>query len=121
MKPTIAIIVFMLLLKPVLPVVSYIANYDYIVKELCENREKPQMQCNGKCHLMKELAKASEGEKPAHEKKVHTEAEILFCQALPLVSLTVTVPDFAGAAPVGYNNLYFYLGQSAILHPPAVA
>ncbi len=49
-----------MLVKPVLPVVEYMVNYDYISKVLCENKAKPKLKCNGKCHLMKELAKASE-------------------------------------------------------------
>jgi hypothetical protein len=34
---------------------GYEVNRDYIAKNLCENRNKPQMHCNGKCHLNKEL------------------------------------------------------------------
>jgi carbamoylphosphate synthase small subunit len=32
-------------------------NYDYIVKNLCENRNVPQSTCKGKCYVSKELAK----------------------------------------------------------------
>lgn len=32
-------------------------NYDYIVKNLCENRNIPQSTCKGKCYVEKELAK----------------------------------------------------------------
>jgi len=39
------------MLKPILPIVIYYINYDYIVTELCENRDKPEMGCNGKCYL----------------------------------------------------------------------
>ena len=50
------------MVKPVLPVLSYFVNYEYIANELCENQDKPEMECNGKCHLKKELAKASSEE-----------------------------------------------------------
>jgi hypothetical protein len=36
---------------------DYAINYDYISKVLCINKDKPELKCNGKCHLMKELAK----------------------------------------------------------------
>lgn len=36
-------------------VVNYLQEYDYYVNVLCENRDKPEMQCNGSCHLAKEL------------------------------------------------------------------
>lgn len=31
-------------------------NIDYIVETYCVNKEKPQLQCNGKCHLATQLA-----------------------------------------------------------------
>jgi hypothetical protein len=39
------------LVGPVLPVLDYVINYDYIVNELCVNKNKPVMACNGKCYL----------------------------------------------------------------------
>lgn len=33
----------------------------YIVHNLCENRYKPQLHCDGKCYLAKQLQKAAEG------------------------------------------------------------
>ncbi len=37
--------------------IDYIVNYNYIRTELCENKDKPEMHCNGKCHLKKQLKK----------------------------------------------------------------
>lgn len=34
----------------------YELNIDYIIENYCVNKEKPQLQCNGKCHLAKQLA-----------------------------------------------------------------
>ena len=39
------------IIVPALPVIDYLVNYNYIVKELCENRDKPLLACNGKCYL----------------------------------------------------------------------
>ena len=40
--------------------IGYIAyfecNIDYIIETFCVNKEKPQLQCNGKCHLAKQIA-----------------------------------------------------------------
>ncbi|WP_316836287.1 hypothetical protein [Pedobacter nutrimenti] len=38
-------------------------NRNYIASKLCENRDKPQLHCNGKCYLMKKLKQAEEKEK----------------------------------------------------------
>jgi hypothetical protein len=58
--------VFLLLLTSVrilvVPVVylDFELNKDYIVKNLCENRFKPELKCNGKCYLAKQLHKVAE-------------------------------------------------------------
>jgi hypothetical protein len=33
---------------------------EYIIQNLCENRLKPQLHCNGKCYLAKQLQKVAE-------------------------------------------------------------
>lgn len=38
-------------------------NKSYIVAELCENRDKPSLNCNGKCVLKKKLHAAEEKER----------------------------------------------------------
>ena len=43
------------MLKPVLPVFEYVVNQDYIAEYLCINKDKPMMDCNGKCYLAKML------------------------------------------------------------------
>jgi len=42
---------------------SFDLNRNYIAKELCENRSKPELHCNGKCFLKKKLQAAEEKEK----------------------------------------------------------
>nr|WP_321223196.1 hypothetical protein [uncultured Psychroserpens sp.] len=36
-------------------VLYYQLNLDYIIETYCVNKEKPELQCNGKCHLAKQL------------------------------------------------------------------
>ncbi len=43
------------MIQPALPVLDYLLNYNYIVNELCENRNKPILACNGKCYLEKQV------------------------------------------------------------------
>jgi len=38
----------------------YGINKDYITANFCENISKPDVQCNGKCYLKKQLKKADE-------------------------------------------------------------
>lgn len=50
-------IIFTLTIKPVLPMVNFVINYDYVVENLCEKRDQPENSCHGKCFLAKELSK----------------------------------------------------------------
>ncbi|WP_298287045.1 hypothetical protein [uncultured Lutibacter sp.] len=43
------------MVRPVMPIIEYYANYEYIATVLCENKDKPYLECNGKCYLEKQL------------------------------------------------------------------
>ena len=51
---------FVAWLRPVMPFIEYEINKKYIAEVLCENKDKPMMHCNGKCHLKKQLKKAND-------------------------------------------------------------
>jgi hypothetical protein len=109
-----------MLLKPIVPVLDYVINYDYIAKELCENKAKPKLNCNGKCHLMKELAKASEDEAPQSDKKTSPQqTEILFYEALGGFIFSHPVFISADKNESAYSNLYSNLTAVSFFHPPA--
>lgn len=36
----------------------YVVNKEYVAQKLCENKDLPMMDCNGKCYLAKQLVKA---------------------------------------------------------------
>jgi hypothetical protein len=38
-------------------------NKKYIVANLCENRDKPWLHCNGQCYFMKKIKQAAEKDK----------------------------------------------------------
>lgn len=56
MKSLLPFFAFLILFRPFWPIVEYIVAYDYIVAELCENRDKPELGCDGTCYLSKQLA-----------------------------------------------------------------
>ena len=45
------------MIAPAFPIMEYLINYDYIANELCENKDKPLLGCNGKCYLEKQVKK----------------------------------------------------------------
>jgi hypothetical protein len=109
-----------MLLKPVLPVVEYVVNYEYISKVLCVNKAKPKMKCNGKCHLMKELGKTSESQTPiSSNKKIATqELEVLFFEEIKSFKITSFFSDNNQKINSNYSNLYCYLNSVSIFRPP---
>jgi len=102
--------------------VDYAVNYDYISKVLCVNKSRPEVRCNGKCQLVKELAKASETEKPAsqNDKKAFSPIE-LFCDTAHGIVLPGVVPVFTTSA-VFYYPISKSVGfDGSVFHPPVLA
>jgi hypothetical protein len=109
-----------MLIKPVLPVLEYIVNYEYISKVLCINRDKPKMQCNGKCHLMKELAKASDAEKPLSSDKKGTAPilDVIIFEEIKSFEMATVFFDTKEKINPHYSNLYARLNSASVFHPP---
>jgi hypothetical protein len=119
-KNLVFIIIIAIFLKPIFPVIEYLVNYEYISKVLCENKAKPIMHCNGKCHLMKELAKAAENEKPASsDKKGYSPVlEVLFFQEIKTFSVaSVSFLDKENNSNT-YSNLYSNSHLEFLFRPP---
>lgn len=124
MKRIVVILIVVMFLKPIFPVLDYVLNYDYIAKELCENKTKPELKCNGKCHLVNELAKAAEDEKPINSDKKNNskqEIEVLFFQEIK--SFVVEQIYFHNKTSIGdnYANFYFHKASCSVFHPPIIS
>ena len=120
MKKILFLLALIMLLKPVLPVIDYVVNYEYISKVLCINKAKPKLQCNGKCHLMKELAKTSESEKPisSNKKIASQELEVLFFEEINSFKITSIFFDKKQIVNNNYSDLYYYLNSDSVFRPP---
>ncbi|MDO6738606.1 hypothetical protein [Wenyingzhuangia sp. 2_MG-2023] len=120
MKKILLFIAFSIVFRPVLPVFEYITCYNYIVNELCVNKDKPELECNGKCYLMKELSKASESEKNKGEtsKKRMYEFHLLFLHKMD-DSLSKCYLNTSNSNIFEYSNLYTYLITFFHFHPPS--
>jgi hypothetical protein len=118
-KKLIFILILAIFLKPIFPVIEYMINYEYISTVLCENKAKPIMHCNGKCHLMKELAKANENDKSdSSDKKGNTPVvEILFFQEINAISFFSSSLDKEKMND-NYSNLYSNMNLENLFRPP---
>ena len=95
-------------------------NYEYITTVLCENKDKPKLQCNGKCHLMKELAKAAETEKPiSSDKKGYSPIqEILFFKEISSFKIVACSCSKQEKNKSTYLDLYSYLKINSVFYLP---
>ena len=124
MNKFLIIVAMALFLKPVFPVLDYILNYNYISTVLCENKDKPKLNCCGKCHLKKELAKASEGEKPIQSNKKNNnkqEIENLFFHNINYILSKENILIKKNSFKEYYSNIYSYMNSSSVFHPPNIS
>ncbi len=116
MKSFVFIIAFLFLVRPIIPVVDYVVNYEYIAHELCENKDKPELKCNGKCHVAKKISESTNSDN-SNKSKSFSEIEILFFQEenfnfKKFIFHTKSITIFH------YENLYFHMSSSDYFHPP---
>ncbi len=58
-------------------VAYYRVNQDYIAKNLCENRDKPMLDCKGQCYLAKQLKAAEEKEQKSNSERLEKMPEVV--------------------------------------------
>lgn len=98
--------------------VYYNFNKEYYAQQLCVNKDKPQLHCNGHCELSKQLKKAEEGEKhqstvfqKEKEEVVNTGPEKLVVALIASMQTVSLFPEFEQQIPA--PPVY------EIVHPPA--
>lgn len=72
----IMIIFCIILLNPLLPIIDYSINYNYISNQICVNKNQPELECHGKCYLTKAFKKTQELNQ-INLKKVHLKIEVV--------------------------------------------
>ena len=99
--------------------VYYHVNKTYISQQLCENRNNPQMHCNGHCYLSKQLQKAEHGEKQSAQ-LVKEKEEIIVNQSENLPGQYFPVFKVEVFHPVT-SSLYISFCPQSLIKPPAAA
>ncbi|WP_145667123.1 hypothetical protein [Chitinophaga polysaccharea] len=97
---------------------DFYLNQEYIAKNLCVNRNKPAMHCNGKCHLSKKLKEEEKRDQDNPERKDHR-SEIFYAAWLEPTSLTAAVPADIAHYPHPYCIGTPIDQPDTIFHPPA--
>lgn len=116
------ILAFYLVLKPLVPVLDYAVNYDYISKVLCINKDKPELYCNGKCYLSKELANSSqEDSSPLSKTKNQVQKILDFYIPSEISEIIIPQQEFTNSTLFNYKTTdYSYLFLKFIFKPPII-
>ncbi|TXD50841.1 MULTISPECIES: hypothetical protein [unclassified Polaribacter] len=85
------------------------------VEALCENKDKPELACNGKCHLKKVISSSSNSEKEPIQ-LIDLKKIILYNTMQTRYSVPLTKNN--NSLPYKYLNDYQYLVVSSCFHPP---
>jgi hypothetical protein len=101
----------------VLIIAEFKANQNFIAKNLCENRDKPKMNCCGHCYLKKQLKK--------HDKQEQSTNNFLKEKA---ETSTQPVDEFhfftvASQQKISFPTFQFNLSKgapAAFFHPPCL-
>ncbi len=94
----------------------YQLNKAYIASELCENRFIPDSDCQGKCHLRKELKKDSEREKQS-QRQQQSVIDMIVHKVEPLPLATAIPLKDTGGHPL-YRAGVYTAPDFSIFHPP---
>jgi hypothetical protein len=119
-KKIYVILIIVFVFRPFIPVVEYIVNYEYVSTVLCENIDKPELKCNGKCHLAKELTKSLEHKGPMQLDKISLLSDFIptfFYKPNLFVSTSLVTKKISNN---NYVEHYSYLYSQALLQPPIV-
>jgi hypothetical protein len=98
-------------------IADYWLNKSFVARNLCENRNKPRMHCNGKCYLHKQLAKENkQNDASAPDAKIKIEPAVFLFQQ--------TIGQFVAVVkdnPPQYGRYIFSLLPGiakSVFHPP---
>jgi len=88
------------------------------IERFCENKDKPELQCDGKCALSKMLLqKAQEDKKPLNIDWLKNETVLFY-----VVPERINFPEYTSVKVTtnSYKNLYQFKFTQRIIHPPRI-
>ena len=99
-------------------VFSFNINHDFIVKYLCEKKDEPKNECDGKCWLKKELAKTDGiNSDQVPSTKIELPELNCICQE-ELWKLKENLPNESLSLKSYSNQIYISDYNADIFHPP---
>jgi len=121
-------VLYLLIFATLLPTVSqwgiiahYQLNKKYIARVLCENRDKPQLNCDGKCYLAKKLqAQQDRQDKETTERVQNTPSMQLFCEDSSPFQFRSAWAEFPFVEFSAYSVPLYVTPIAGLFRPPRV-
>lgn len=96
--------------------VEYIMDIEQFTELYCENKDKPELKCNGKCHLADQLA---DNQEEKESKEVQVSPEVLMIFANPTMDIEIPAKFYVQESISYYFNTDLTEGiVNLIFHPP---
>jgi hypothetical protein len=117
----ILLVALTMMVKPLWPIMEYVNNYDYISNVLCENKDKPQLQCNGKCYLAKllEQEQNDQDKNPFGEQRSKAEVQhVVYFESMSQIDLGRQTTIATKNSTFYYQGMIVLLLTADITHPP---
>ena len=99
---------------------DYIINKEYIANNLCVNKSKPILKCNGKCHLAKQLKKQDQKENKSSSSKEKIEVITTQVSVETFVLFEVEFFQDNNNDIFNYNKNLIQSYLSSVFQPPIV-
>ncbi|MBN8822231.1 MULTISPECIES: hypothetical protein [unclassified Spirosoma] len=121
-------LLYILVFATLLPTVSqwgaiayYQVNKDYIARVLCENRDRPDLHCDGQCYLAKRLkAQQDKQDKETTERVQNTPVVQLFCDHHLSFLFQPSLTELLPSAHLAYEVPVYAAPATSFFHPPCV-
>jgi hypothetical protein len=131
MKKFLASLLLFIVLLPGVAKVFYIAywnlNQEELTKAYCKNQDKPELECNGQCHLEETLEKIDEGKNSDQEKNTPSWEKLI--ENLVFTEEIVSTYNYNNPSSIYnlldkkhfyYSNSYHFSKLNSIFHPPCL-
>ena len=96
---------------------------DFIIQNLCENRFKPQLNCNGQCYLAKKLHKIAEDNATKETQKQGASMKKILeevFETMPLFSYELMFENLSQKSNYAHHLAHTQSFTFSLFHPPIV-
>lgn len=98
-------------------VLHFYANQTEIAKKHCVNKDKPALNCHGKCHLNKQLNAVKPDPESSNQNQISTSI-LVFQFFEEIENIKLPDQDFLQNCTYLYSDLYSLGHPHSIFHPP---